>query len=54
VIGSSESFLRASLNNIANLDLGGDKLAQDFALKVLFPEKKDYDDSSYLGGMALI
>ena len=31
VIGSSESFLRASLNNIANLDLGGDKFAQGFA-----------------------
>jgi hypothetical protein len=31
VVGSSESFLRGSLNTIANLGLGGDKLALDFA-----------------------
>lgn len=54
VVGSSESFLRGSLNTIANLNLGGDKFALDFALKVLFPEKKDSEDSSYLAGMALI
>jgi hypothetical protein len=54
VVGSSESFLRGSLNTIANLNLGGDKLAQDFASKVLFPEQKDKEEPSYLAGMALI
>jgi len=54
VVGSSESFLRGSLNTIANLNLGGDKFAYDFALKVLFPEKNDSEESSFLDGMALI
>ena len=31
IISSSESFLRGSLNTIANLDFGNDKLANEFA-----------------------
>ena len=40
-IASSESFLRGSLNTIANLDFGNDKLAKEFAHKIFFPEVKE-------------